>query len=175
MMRNRPVVVASLVAVLGLAACEAGEDVERTDPASGSQPERVDGSTGEAGLDDGPPTLAPIDHSGVTGTVETDRGEEEVTVTVTVEGLQDGVSYSAHVHDGRCAAGGPVRIPLDDLEPGDEGRGTFRLATDAATLPADEPVFVQVHGRDGVAVACADLPQPGDSPLPLVESDDPDA
>jgi hypothetical protein len=159
MKRNRQAIVVSLVAILGLVACEADPDVEQAE----SQPGQVEEATGTPAVADGQIQLAPIDHSGVTGTVVADRGDDEVSITATLEGLEPGVSYSAHVHDGRCAAGGPVRIPMGDLERGEEGTGTFRLTTGASTLPAGAEVFVQVHGADGAAVACADLSQ-GNSP-----------
>lgn len=161
-MRNRQAAVACLVAILGLAACEAEQDVEPAESQPQSQPERFEADP--SATEEGRTELAPIDHSGVTGTVEADRDDDEVSVTVTLEGLQPGVAYEAHLHDGRCAAGGPVRIPMGELERGSEGEGVFRLTVRAVNLPEEDPVFVQVHGADGAAVACADLSGPGSAP-----------
>lgn len=163
MTRNRHVAIAGLLALFTLAACEAGEETEQP---AGMQ--REDIRTAE--LDAGARELAPIDHSGVTGTVRADRDEEDVTITLTVQGLQSGVEYSAHVHEGRCAAGGPVVLPLGDLNVTEEGEGRARLRTGADRLPADDQAFVQVHGSGGRPVACADL---GDAPgetLPLPDA-----
>ena len=100
--------------------------------------------------------LAPINRSGVTGTVEADRSPDALRLTLNVEGLEPGATYAAHVHDGRCAAGGPVRAPLGDLTADQQNRS--QLEREVAAVPAPEPVFVQVHAPDGSAVACGDLP-----------------
>lgn len=163
MKRNRQIVAIGCVAVLAFAACEAGPETER------AVDQRQDERTAE--LDAGALELAPIDHSGVTGTVRADRGEEDVTVTVTLQGLRPEVEYTAHVHDGRCAAGGPVRIPMGRIQLADDGTGRVRLRTETARLPADEPLFVQIHGSGGRAVACADLSEQAGEPTLLLDED----
>lgn len=149
MTRNRQVAIAGLIALFAVAGCEAGQETEQ--PAG--EPEDVRAAEIEAGARE----LAPIDHSGVTGTVRADRDDENVTITLTVQGLQSGVEYSAHVHQGRCAAGGPVVLPLGDLNVTEAGEGRARLRTGADRIPADSDAFVQVHGSGGRPVACVDL------------------
>jgi hypothetical protein len=101
--------------------------------------------------------LAAVDHSGISGRVESVRDDEAVTITLSVEGLEPGLTYPAHVHQGRCVAGGPVLVSLEEIV--SDGSGTARASTRIAAdqLPEAQQAFVQVHGQDGSAVACADL------------------
>lgn len=161
-MRNRQfALVLALATIAALAGCEAQEAEETGGPVEGQAEAAPAQSTaaGAAAVEavEGGLALAPIDHSGVTGTVEADRDDDEVTLSLSLQGLQSGTAYSAHVHQGRCAAGGPVLVPFDTVEVGEGGAGSARLETDTVGIPADAEVFVQVHGQDGAAVACADL------------------
>ena len=97
--------------------------------------------------------IAPINRSGIAGTVRVERGDDETTVTLELEGLAAGVEYPAHVHEGRCSAGGPVAAPLGRVRAGADGTGRLATRVSTATMPADTAGFVQVHGPDGAAVA----------------------
>lgn len=155
---TRPVRVVALVLIPSLAACDAG-DAGDADAGPGSDP------AARGAAPSAPPEteveLAAVDHSGITGTVGADRDDEQVTVSVSVEGLEPGVDYPAHVHDGRCVAGGPVRFPLGRITADDDGTGRSTTRIPAAELPPAGSLFVQVHGEGGRAVACADLPAEG--------------
>ena len=151
---------ACLIVLTPLAACDAPED-------EGLAEEQLDVGAQEVAA--GPLELAPIDHSGVTGTVRANADDDQVTLTMTLQGLQPEVDYTAHVHSGRCAAGGPVVVPFEQLEVGEDGQGTGRLRT--STLPADETLFVQVHGSGGQAVACGDLNADALDPTLLLDED----
>jgi hypothetical protein len=104
--------------------------------------------------------LAPIDHSGITGTVATEQSGDDVTVTLAVEGLEPRSRYPSFLHDGRCAAGGPERLPLGILEPGEDGRADARFQAPAAGLTPGEDWSVQVRTGTGEAVACATITHP---------------
>lgn len=157
---TRPVRVVALVLIPLFAACDAGDTGDTgADAGPGSDP------AARSAAPSAPPEteveLAAVDHSGITGAVGADRDDEQVTVSVSVEGLEPGVDYPAHVHDGRCVAGGPVRFPLGRITADDDGTGRSTTRIPAAELPAAGSLFVQVHGEGGRAVACADLPAGG--------------
>jgi hypothetical protein len=107
-----------------------------------------------------PSALVPIDHSGVTGTVVADHERGGVVVTITVEGLDPGPGYPAFIREGRCAAGGPERVPLGIIQPGEDGMATARFTATAEELPVGQAWSVQVHRESGEAVACATVPGP---------------
>ena len=144
-----------------IAACDAGGEPVQDSPATSSPSTEAEAT--------GPVQLAPINRSGVSGTVQADRSTEALALTMTVEGLEAGSTYPAHVHDGRCAAGGPVRTPLGEIS--GNGQNTAQLSAELEAVPADEPVFVQVHAPDGTPVACADLTG-GEEPSLMTEADD---
>ena len=148
-----------------LAGCDAGGEGAGEPAQEGA----AVSAAGEQAQTGGTIQLAPIDRSGVSGTVRTDRSSEALSLTMSVEGLEPGSTYAAHVHDGRCAAGGPVRAPLGEFT--SEGQNPAQVEAELDAVPADEPVFVQVHAPDGTAIACADLPG-GEEPSLMTEVDD---
>lgn len=126
----------------------------------------------EAGESDGPvmgieavvgadAELAPIDRSGVTGHAFGEVEGEGAALTLTVEGLEAGTAYPAHIHSGSCAAGGPVVVGLGEITAQEDGSGGVTREVTADELPEDETLFIQVHGADGTAVACGDLNRGG--------------
>lgn len=145
------------IALLTLAACDPGtDDAASDDPTMDGQVDQRAGTRpGQAEF--GPAPLAPIDHSGVTGTVAADRDDDDVTVTLSMEGLQPGATYLAHIHEDRCAMDGPARVPLGRITAGDDGMATVDLRADAAEMPAGEEWSVQVEAETGESVACATL------------------
>lgn len=100
--------------------------------------------------------LTPIDHSGVTGAVAVARDDGGIALELDVRGLQPGAPYSAGLLEGRCVAGGPIRLPIELDRSGAPDAGRGELRADSARLPAGIQLFVQVD-LDGQAVACADL------------------
>ena len=154
MHRAWPNGIALAVTILLAAGCDAGDS-----------PDAAEGPAQEAGAAE----LAPVNRSGVTGTVRADHDGDEVTVTVEVAGLEAGGEYPAHIHSGRCAAGGPVAVPLGRITAGEDGTGRLTTRVAAAELGAEDAAFVQVHGADGAVVACADLGGHGDGEQPLTE------
>lgn len=123
--------------------------------------------------------FASVDRSGITGTVRGEEDGDDAAVTLELEGLEAGTGYPAHIHSGRCVSGGPVVAPLGDVTGDEDGAGELTADVPADALSGDEQLFVQVHGPDGDAVACADLDDengtgngPGDSADPATEEDD---
>lgn len=111
--------------------------------------------------------LAPVNQSGVTGSVRAEHGDDEAEVTVELAGLQPSATYGVHVHTGRCAAGGPVAAPLGDVSAGSDGTARLTAEVAGSQLGPDDPAFIQVEDASGSAVACADLPghDRGEQPL----------
>lgn len=101
--------------------------------------------------------FAPVDRSGITGTVSADHDDEETTVTVELSGLEPGVVYPVHIHSGRCSAGGPVAAPLGRVTARGDSTGRLNARVTHAQM-GDDPAFVQAHDASGAAVSCADLP-----------------
>lgn len=148
----------SLVIAVALplsAGCDAGAD----DTAPGDR----------AGDPDAAIELAPVDRSGVTGTVRADHGDEETRVALTLDGLTAGGAYEAHIHSGRCAAGGPVAAPIGSVTAEQDGTARLTREVSSSRLDPDQPAFVQVHDAAGEAVACADLPGHGDGDHALTD------
>jgi hypothetical protein len=105
--------------------------------------------------------LNEMNASGVTGTASAVHTDESVEVTVDVTGVAEGEELPSHIHQGTCETGGSVAAPLSNVAVS-EGSGTGVTSLDVGQIPADQPLFVQVHGPDGQPVACADIPAPHD-------------
>lgn len=147
-----------------VAACEAAD--------------RPDGSPAEADTALGalgPAEFAPVNQSGVTGTVRVEEDDDELTVTIELVGLEAGVVYATHLHTGRCAAGGPAAATLGRITGGEDGRGRLTTSVAAADVPPGDPVFVQAVGSGGDAVACADVGGNEDPEAPRTDRLDPDS
>ncbi|HUG41119.1 MAG TPA: hypothetical protein VMM12_11570 [Longimicrobiales bacterium] len=142
---------AVVAALLLLPACEA--------PAPGDGAADADASA----------DFAPVDRSGVTGTVRAEHEEDEAAVTVELAGLQPGTVYTVHIHTGRCSAGGLVAATLGDVTAGSDGTGRLSATVAGSPLGPDSPAFVQALDAAGDPVACADLP--GHSEQPGIETD----
>ena len=101
--------------------------------------------------------FAPVNRSGVTGTIAADHDGDAATISVDLAGLEEGTVYPVHIHTGLCAAGGPVAVPLGRITGGNDGSGRLTARVAASQLAPDQPAFVQVHGSSGAAIACADI------------------
>jgi hypothetical protein len=144
--------------IAGLAAFTACEPATDDGAAEGRTEEPMDerADVGASGLRSAPAAFAPIDHSGVTGTVVADIDDDEVTVTLSLEGLHAGATYLAHVHEDRCAVDGPARVPLGRIAASDEGTADVELRAEPDEMPSGE-WSVQIHAETGEAVACANV------------------
>jgi hypothetical protein len=74
-----------------------------------------------------------------------------------MEGLPDASEFAAHVHRGVCAEGGPVAAALNPVVPAMPGTGSSTTTLETAEVPANEPLFVQIHGPSGAPIACGDI------------------
>jgi hypothetical protein len=154
-MMNRLLCGAALALLVAVTACDAGADRA----AAGETDGRVEnGRVGDGDqMRSAPAQLMPIDHSGVTGTAVADRDGDRLVVTLSLEGLQAGARYLAHVHEGRCADDGPARVPLGRITGDDDGMSTVELRAEAGDMSAGAAWSVQVEAETGEAVACANL------------------
>lgn len=96
-------------------------------------------------------TLAAVENSGVTGEATATHTPTDVTVAVSVSGAPD-AELPAHIHTGTCATGGPVAVELTKLT-----NGQSSTTVTLASLPANQPSFVQVHNAEGKPIACGDM------------------
>lgn len=138
---------AALALIAAVAACEPGAN-QNAEPA----PDEAAPAASTA-----PATLAPIDHSGVTGTAVADRDGDDLSVTITVEGLDPGTGYSAAIHEGRCTAGDSERLRLGTFAADEDGMAAATFTTSAAELPAGREWSVQLRSETGATVSCANV------------------
>lgn len=97
--------------------------------------------------------LDDVNDSGISGEATATHSQQEATVTIVLkDGAKPDVDYPAHIHTGTCKDGGPVAVELGTVRNLQSSK-TISLAS----LPADQPAFVQVHGPDGKPVACGDM------------------
>lgn len=141
-----------LGATLVFAGCDVGDDRTSETGAADDTAAAVDTMAAPA-----PGDLISINQSGVRGSATLDIDDSSAVVEVAVTGLEPGTAYPAHVHEGDCVAGGPIRLPLGRLTADEEGAGSVRMRVGHGRLPADAPLFVQVHDPDGRPVACANV------------------
>lgn len=67
--------------------------------------------------------LVQVDGSGINGTATFFRAERSdgAYVVLDVEGTPAGGNHPAHIHDGTAGSGGPIAVPLNNVD-GDDGR-----------------------------------------------------
>lgn len=106
-------------------------------------------------------TLSPKNESGVSGEATAVHSADSVTVELTVQGLEAGTSYPAHIHEGTCETGGGVAVGLESVTAGEGMTGSSTSTVPASALSPDQDHFIQVHGADGAPIACGDLPGHG--------------
>lgn len=140
---------ALLAALLPITACDVEPDPE---PAPGEQEAVVEPRTAEAGAD----RVIPVERSGVRGSAGLERDGQDAVIRLRLEGLEPGASYSAAVHEGRCAAGGALTLPIGRITAAADSAGSTRMRVSADQLPEAE-LFIQVYGPGDRPVACADI------------------
>lgn len=104
------------------------------------------------------------------GSASTAKGEATLValtdgktkIVVTVTGLTKSTSHIGHVHNGACAAGGPVAIVLLKLSADASGNATAETTVDTAKLTGSQ--YIQYHQRDvgaeggiGGGIVCGDI------------------
>jgi hypothetical protein len=113
----------------------------------------LSGQTGSVRL--GPGATAQTGPSG-TATLALDSGARTLTVRLVVQGLAPGTWHPAHIHDGRCAAQGPMAYALPALKADAEGRAVLHATLSGVTRIGRW--YVSVHHGPGLA-------GPGAAPL----------
>lgn len=84
---------------------------------------------------------------------------ENYNAVVSIDTHRGPGDYPVHIHEGTCATGGSVVVPLTSVEGGEGGEGQSRTTFSAADLAAGGTYFVQLHdAQDQSPIACADLP-----------------
>ena len=140
-----------LVAALALVGCgEDGPDPDRSaDPSSDAPagtPEIAPAATPDAPGGSGP---------AITLEARIEDRDDGVSVGVTLEGLEPEARYPVHVHEGGCAEGGRVSLPLGRVTGRPDGTGSVRMTVASDRLP-DRPFSVRVQDPTG-ATACTEL------------------
>ena len=148
-MRFNKLLLLTLSVALAACAQQADENADTTaDTLAANADSAVDMPTEPTVVD-----LDEVNDSGISGEATATHSQQEATVTIVLkEGAKPDVSYPAHIHTGSCKEGGPVAIELATVQNLQSSK-TISLAS----LPADQPAFVQVHGPNGQPVACGDM------------------
>ncbi len=153
MTQNRYAVPLLAAVLLLLGGCDAG-DAPRGEEEARTVPEADD-------LAAPPGALAPINQSDVRGSATLVRDQGSLRLVVEAEGLESGSRYSANVHEGRCAEGGPVRLPMGHMTASPDGTGSVRMQVDDDRFPAEREFFIQIYAPDDRPVACANIEPEG--------------
>lgn len=88
-----------------------------------------------------------------------ERPDGGASIVVSLQGLDAGALYPVTLHQGSCAHGGPVRVPLGRITARADGTGSLRMVLAEGQVPAS-PLFARAIGPSGGPVACADIETP---------------
>ena len=100
-------------------------------------------------------TLASVSNPAISGTVTfAERDDDQVVITIQLNGTQAGGSHPAHIHKNAAAEGGPVVLDLTDVTGADGKSETIVNALNDATPITYEDLlafdgYVQVHLSSG--------------------------
>jgi hypothetical protein len=118
----------------------------------------LSGRTGTIRL--GPEAAAGDSPTG-TASLDLDPGSGRLTVRLAVQGLPPGSWHPAHIHDGSCAAQGPVALRLPALRADAAGHATVSATLDGVSRIGGW--YVNVHRGPGLAgweaapLSCGDV------------------
>lgn len=160
-MNGRKLSAMLLVPFVAIACAEQGQQGERGQtgeeemPGAEQQQTTAERDTAMAGGDE--IQLEARNQSGVSGSAEWSAQQDSVEFTLSMEGLEQGQEYPAHVHQGDCASGGGVAVGLSPVTASD-GSGESTATVARANFSAGQNYFVQVHLPDGTPAACGDVP-----------------
>ena len=104
--------------------------------------------TGQPGTIKLGPNGAAGDNASGTATITRDPATKQLTVTLTVDGLEPGSAHPAHIHLGSCEAQGAVAVPLTSLQA--DANGHAESTTTAANAPDIGTWYVNVHRGPGL-------------------------
>lgn len=132
-----------------------GETAEEEMPGAEQQQTTAERDTAMEGGDE--IELEERNQSGISGNAEWSAQGDSVEFTLSMDGLEQGQQYPAHVHQGDCASGGGVAVGLNPVSATDGG-GESTATVARTSFSAGQNYFVQVHLPDGTPAACGDLP-----------------
>ncbi len=100
--------------------------------------------------------LDEIDGSGVSGTATLTGEDGQTTVTIEVEGTEEGAVHPVHIHAGTCADLGDVIFPLEDVV---DGMSETVVEADLADIRALDHAINLHLSEDDMAtwVACGNI------------------
>jgi hypothetical protein len=102
--------------------------------------------------------LTPLPNYIAEGTVTLTRDGDSIVTRVVAETHLNQGDYPMHIHEGTCAEGGRVVVPLTTVEGQESGEGTATTTFPASQLSPTGTYFIWIHSPTGEPVACADLP-----------------
>lgn len=98
--------------------------------------------------------------SGLSGSAQVEAvGSDSVSATVNVAGAKANSSLGWGIHDGKCAAPGPMRGEYPAIMTDSTGTGSA-MARVALKMQGEQSVVV--HGEGGTTAGCGDLKPAGD-------------
>lgn len=148
----------ALTGAFVLGACQKGTDEgEMAEPIDETGAPAVE----EPGLDEGVPSEVGLEakaESGITGTATVLPTASGVEVAIDLDGLTPGQTYTSHIHRGTCDDDLGVVAPLEDIAAAGETARVTTTVGESMLDPTAESLFIQVHGADGAAIACGNIP-----------------
>jgi hypothetical protein len=102
-------------------------------------------------------TLAPLDTSGVSGTVTFKKQDSQTTlVTVQLSGTQAGNTHPAHIHSGNASTGGPIVLNFNDVD-GATGRSetTVTKWNDGTAVTYEQ--LIAYNGHVNIHLSAAEM------------------
>ena len=105
-------------------------------------------------------SLAPVDESGVQGTVRVTPGGDSLTVKLELLGVSQGERYPARLVQGACGGEGETLAELQTPHVGTVGVGSSLTRVGPDALSGDAAYSIRVELPNGATAACGEL-QPG--------------
>lgn len=159
-MNGRKLAAALLVPFVAIACAEQGQEGQRGQTGEEEMPgaeQQTPAETDPAGDMQEEVELDALNESGLSGTADWTAEGDSVRFVLSVDGLEQGQEYPAHVHQGDCESGGGVAVGLEPVTAADGG-GESTAVVARSSFSAGQDYFVQVHLPDGTPAACGDLP-----------------
>lgn len=114
--------------------------------------------------------LTAVGGSGITGDATALHEDDEVTVSLNLQGLMEDQEYEAMILPGTCPMAGVTTTPDDEAEDEMEDEsiaeleldvegvtGTAEATMDADELPATQDAHIAVTDSEGALLACGDI------------------
>jgi len=105
--------------------------------------------------------MNPVGQSGMSGTAIIREGSDRIETEIVLQGVDDDVTYPAHIHKGKCPSPGAAQYPLKDV--GGDGIGNGGSFTEIETtfdeLIKNLPLAINVHSSSDFKIyrSCGDV------------------